>query len=191
MDATLERMSEQAKFAESVVKKVRSYAKNETKKEVLPLAPVIEKAVRRWLVVGNAHEHAATKLDPTITAEIDAFEIELLVVNLLRNASTALRSTANAKIHVRLEKSAENPKEALLVVADNGPKLKPEAVRAVTEPFTGYEGESMGTVFSSCVKSRRTTAAPFHLRRRLRAASHHHRSASCCDGLRFAVVIQS
>lgn len=65
-------------------------------------------------------------------------------MNLLRNASTALRSTANAKIHVRLEKSAENPKEALLVVADNGPKLKPEAVRAVTEPFTGYEGESMG-----------------------------------------------
>ena len=144
VDETLERMSEQAKFAESVVKKVRSYAKNETKKEMLPLAPVIEKAVRRWLVVGNAHEHVATTLDPTITAEIDAFEIELLVVNLLRNTSTALRSTANARIRVKLEKSAENPQEALLVVADNGPKLKPEAVRAVTEPFTGYEGESMG-----------------------------------------------
>lgn len=144
IDATLDRMAQQAKFAEAVVKKVRSYAKNEAQKTPTQLAPAVEQAVRRWVLSGHSQERVIEDLDESIVCLADAFEIELLVVNLLRNAASALSQTADAKIRVSLRKDPGVAGWALLEIADNGPKLSEADLRAIRDPLCGYEGKSLG-----------------------------------------------
>ena len=57
--------------------------------------------------------------------KIDPFELELLVLNLLRNANEALVKTANARIEVNVSINKETS-EVILTVKDNGPKLSEE-----------------------------------------------------------------
>lgn len=77
--------------------------------------------------------------------KIDPFELELLVLNLLRNANEALVKTANARIEVNVSINKETS-EVILTVKDNGPKLSEETLIKIKEALKPQRRTGRGWV---------------------------------------------
>ena len=78
-----------------------------------------------------------------------ALEMELLVLNLLKNAAAAAKKNEKAKPEVRLRLFEEN-RERFLTVEDTGPRLDDTAFRALSEPSSGLSGEGLGLGLNLC-----------------------------------------
>ena len=76
----------------------------------------------------------------------DPLEIELVIVNLLKNASEALRETPRAAIDVALE-TDDSGREAVIRIADNGPRLSDEAFGKLARPFETSKTEARPRTF--------------------------------------------
>jgi len=79
---------------------------------------------------------------------LDPELIEMVVINLLKNATQAVEGKANA--HVELIGSINDEQQATIVVADNGPGIIPEALDQIFIPFytTKKEGSGIGLSLS-------------------------------------------
>ena len=75
--------------------------------------------------------------------------MELLVLNLLKNAAAAAKKNEKAKPEVRLRLFEEN-RERFLTVEDTGPRLDDTAFRALSEPSSGLSGEGLGLGLNLC-----------------------------------------
>lgn len=145
-DEALSAAGEEAKRAALIVERVRGYAKS----KFSPLAPVDwTKALRR---AASIVEHHDTKRVPIFFAAGEFFaidpeddrpamvmgdevELELLALNLIRNAGHAAYSQRSGFVNISLTRE-EN--RISLRVTDNGPRL----TEAQFERLTGY-GESV------------------------------------------------
>lgn len=83
------------------------------------------------------------KPDDGISVFGDAFRIEQVLVNMLRNASDAVADIERPKIHLVLRRDGDVAK---LSVADNGSGLSPDALVHAEDPFftTKASGAGMG-----------------------------------------------
>jgi two-component system, LuxR family, sensor kinase FixL len=83
--------------------------------------------------------------------EVDAIQIQQVLVNLLRNAVDALRSAA-AKAVPRLTISTREGEDGTVEfsVADNGPGIAPALAGRIFEPFMTTKAKGMGMGLSVC-----------------------------------------
>lgn len=136
--------------ADEIIKKVRDFAKFGSRPVATELNQSIRKAVDVFLLSSQCSSVVEFKPSDAAWIKIDPFELELLVLNLLRNANEALVKTANARIEVNVSINKETS-EVILTVKDNGSKLSEETLIKIKRGFetTKKNGTGMGLVIVS------------------------------------------
>ena len=85
---------------------------------------------------------------PSMLVRIDAKLIEMVLINILKNASEALEKIENPKIHLSVW---HDPEQRVFVsITDNGPGIVPEALERIFIPFytTKNTGSGIGLSLS-------------------------------------------
>jgi nitrogen fixation/metabolism regulation signal transduction histidine kinase len=84
---------------------------------------------------------------PNVTIRADTAQIEMVLLNLVKNAMESLEKTANPA--VQIEASADGP-HVVIRVTDNGPGIEPEALEQIFIPFytTKKTGSGIGLSLS-------------------------------------------
>lgn len=138
---------------ESIIEKVRSYAKQKkTKHELIDAAEIAKIAVENFQTSKNGSVKVKAELTTRSFVWADSLELELVIVNLLRNASEAQgNSTDPLRISVS---QAENKVE--ISVSDKGRPLTEEEFEKLRVPLTSTKENGMGlglTIVKTIVES--------------------------------------
>jgi len=90
---------------------------------------------------------AITTASPNLAIRADTAQIEMVLLNLVKNAVESLEKTANPA--VRLDAGADGP-HVVIRVSDNGPGIEPEALEQIFIPFytTKKTGSGIGLSLS-------------------------------------------
>lgn len=157
-DDALSAMAEEANRITAIVNRVRGYAKASTE----PLKPTDWTAVvRRAELIVERHDARRVPIytapgqylaaDPEDDRPAwvlgDALELELLVLNFIRNAAHAAQKNPKGFVSVSLAREGDN---YVLHVTDNGPKLSPEGFARLTGYGDSVKQEGMGIGLSIC-----------------------------------------
>ncbi len=155
----LDAMGEEARRITAIVERVRGYAKARS----TPLSPVDwTRAVRSAISIVERHD---TKRVPIMAAKGeffaadaqddrpayvlgDSLELELLALNMLRNAGHAAFEKRGGFVSVSITR--EDDGYVALRVTDNGPKLSPEAFARLTGYGESVKQEGLGIGLSIC-----------------------------------------
>ncbi len=122
----LEEIVDQGTRASEIVNRVRSYAKQKIPKLVTAdLSVSVERAVENFQRSRRSKAKIVKDISPYLWAEIDDWEIELAVLNLLKNADDATKELDDAEIRVRVFQIEQFWR---IEVSDNGPSVKQEQV---------------------------------------------------------------
>ncbi|MCK8492678.1 ATP-binding protein [Spirosoma sp. RP8] len=103
------------------------------------------------LTEANSHKQSVkittTTALPNLAIRADADQIEMVLINLLKNAVESLDKTPDSAIH--LEAVADGPR-VIISVSDNGPGIEPEALEQIFIPFytTKKTGSGIGLSLS-------------------------------------------
>lgn len=149
----LEKLDRQTARADAIVTRVRSYAKRRGGcRQAVALKDVVRSAVADLTVTGRwKSEIVATPLED-VTIEADPFEMELVAVNLIKNALESLdaqvtdgRFPSKATPTVTVAVVATET-QALLIVSDNGRPIEEDLLRRLAEsaPSTKEDGLGLG-----------------------------------------------
>ena len=125
-----------------IVDRVRNYAKSRQTAHVkCDLTAAVRQAERSLKSSSAATVPVVLQLPSTAPVLGDALELELLVFNLLKNASEALAGQKRARIVVRLK--PENHRWCL-TVEDNGPVLSDADFRHLQDLMSSVKPEGLG-----------------------------------------------
>ena len=140
--AALAAVSREAKRIADIVERVRAYAKHEpVKHESVNLADVIRETVENFRLARGSSVTISSDVDPTLTVTGDRVSLELLFLNLIRNADRALKTTANPHIRIVSIRTAD---ALLLTVADNGPGVDDAKLQVLGHAAGGAHPEGLG-----------------------------------------------
>lgn len=144
----LSEISTQADRLSKIIQRVRTYAKrqhHEVKKE--NLSEIIDRAL-----VSFRRSSISTGVDVEVKAPVtanllaDALELELLIVNLLKNAAAACRDSQDKIINVQL---SEATNEWMLSVSDHGQVISDKLLSQLSHP-TKSLSDGLGLGLSIC-----------------------------------------
>lgn len=144
----LSEISTQADRLSKIIQRVRTYAKrqhHEVKKE--NLSEIIDQAL-----VSFRRSSISTGVDVEVKAPVtanllaDALELELLIVNLLKNAAAACRDSQDKIINVQL---SEATNEWMLSVSDHGQVISDKLLSQLSHP-TKSLSDGLGLGLSIC-----------------------------------------
>ncbi|HEX9579894.1 MAG TPA: ATP-binding protein [Gemmatimonadales bacterium] len=142
----LRAIQQEADRAAKIVRNLLSFArKQERRRRVQGLEPILEATI---LLLNN--EFLACHVTPTLEIEaglpavdVDANQIQQVVVNLLTNALQAVRASGvGSQVAVRAARWLDG---VAVTVEDNGPGILPEFRERVFEPFFTTKPEGQGT----------------------------------------------
>ncbi len=151
----LDKIGEQARRTAEIIEHVRSYAKHRPSKEtVFDLSSIIKRAVEST----KEHERKTTEItlkspDSSVFTKGDPFEIELVVLNLIKNALQAVQSVADPKVIVEI---SELPGKYEVNIIDNGPPLSDEKFKNLGKPIHSDKADGLGiglSIAASIVES--------------------------------------
>ena len=80
----------------------------------------------------------------------DRVQMQQVILNLIRNASEAMSSTAAGERILWLRSAATDAGECIVVIEDSGPGIDPEKLERIFEPFFTTKGTGMGMGLSIC-----------------------------------------
>lgn len=144
----LSEISTQADRLSKIIQRVRTYAKrqhHEVEKE--NLSEIIDRAL-----VSFRRSSISTGVDVEVKAPVtanllaDALELELLIVNLLKNAAAACRDSQDKIINVQL---SEATNEWMLSVSDHGQVISDKLLSQLSHP-TKSLSDGLGLGLSIC-----------------------------------------
>ena len=142
LQTALEEIVGQGTRAAEIVDKVRSYAKHPNPvMEVRDMLPVLQKAIVDFRHSNPNAPQIRLECLPYSWAEVDSWEIQLAVLNLLKNATEALQGCPDPEIRVSLR---EFEGQWHLSVADNGLELTQEKADLFFEPLQSGKISGMG-----------------------------------------------
>lgn len=140
-EMALTEIVEQTARASQIVERVRSYAKHDyPPRKVDDISAIIDSAIQTFRRSRNTKAAVVVRMRPKSLAEVDAWEIELAILNLLKNAADALVPVQSPRIDVILEQADEN--HWRLTVGDNGPYLSDEQLARFFKPLQTSKGEA-------------------------------------------------
>ena len=146
----------QAERANEIVNRVRAYAKHDyPPRKVTDLYEVVGNAITTFRRSRQTKAEVIVRVNPHPMAEVDAWEIELAVLNLMKNAADAISGVEAPKIEVMLVPQDE--KTWALSVADNGPYIDDEQLAALFKPLQttkGSAGMGLGLSIVSSIAER-------------------------------------
>lgn len=156
IDEATREIGRQAERVSSIVERVRRYARQkEGLQREIDFCAVVKSAYSTFRS-GSASSSVRVSADLVDAAPVegDPLELELLVVNTLKNALHALLEARveHGEIKLRLKAdlaAADNPRW-VLEVEDNGPKLDDEKFAELAHPVTSDKLEGLGLGLSIC-----------------------------------------
>lgn len=137
-----ERIGAQARLAEAIVQKVRSYSKRPAAARVLlDLAASAEKALETLLATKNDWQAGHIRVERRFSSTPvlifgDPLEMELIAINLIKNALEAADSDADGWVRLTVKPDFSGEVSYARLIVENGPngKLTPQT-RARLESF--------------------------------------------------------
>ena len=142
IDEALGKLSGEARRTADIVEHVRDYARHKPKSlRRCDLRQIAEQAVRS--LHADEHYGHSIHVDGSTEAWVtaDAFEIELVVLNLIKNALTAVRHCPNPQVGIRID--AQGP-QWVLTVSDNGPDIADEIFERLGKPQISSKHDGLG-----------------------------------------------
>ena len=140
--AALAAVSREAKRIADIVERVRAYAKHEpVKHESVNLADVVRETVENFRLARGTSVTITSDVDPTLTVTGDRVSLELLFLNLIRNADRALKATADPRIRITSDIRGGTLQ---VTVADNGPGVDEAKLRLLGRATGGAHPEGLG-----------------------------------------------
>jgi two-component system sensor kinase FixL len=138
-----EKALREAERAGNIIQRMRYFVeKREPKRRCLDLNPLVDDAVELTLLGSPPGAQIARALAPDLPhVAVDPVQIQQVVVNLLRNALDAARTSAAPEVHVSTRRSGETVE---LTVADNGPGISPETLPSLFKAFASTKGNGLG-----------------------------------------------
>jgi two-component system sensor kinase FixL len=136
--AVIERVVAEAQRASEVVRRLRDFFREgRTRLERVPVADLLE-SVRQ-----HANSSALTvREEPNLPdVLVDRLQIELVLRNLIANATEAAEGPAGA---IGLSAQRHDPQHVRIVVTDNGPGIPSASLERVFEPFVSGKPTGMG-----------------------------------------------
>ena len=147
----IDRAIAQAERAGAIIQRLRSFLeKREPHRVEQDLNTVLQEAIALGFV-GSSTEGVALKLDlaPDLPfVRVDKIQIEQVLVNLLRNATDAMKDTARRQLTVASYRAG--PKLIEVAVADTGPGIPDSVAEQLFEPFVTTKEKGMGVGLSIC-----------------------------------------
>lgn len=114
--------------AAAIIDRVRSYGQvRQRSMAAVNLSELVETAVARWRRHASHRIPCTLDISPGLMVEADRLEIELAVLNIVKNAAAAVKEEPDAEINVTLAVDADGA-YAKLTIADNGPALTDEEI---------------------------------------------------------------
>ncbi len=113
----------------------------------VPVEPLLSRVIQLAQPDAQKQRIPITTTSPNLIIRADAGQIEMVLINLLKNAVESLDKTA--KPAIRLEAEADGPR-VVICVSDNGPGIEPEALAQIFIPFytTKKTGSGIGLSLS-------------------------------------------
>ena len=149
VDKAVERVESETHRITEIVDRVRSYVKRpHSTLTRCSLSAILQKSITTFRHYADVIPLLDVSLDSEPSILGDELELEILFLNLLKNAAVATRSVSDAMISVKMHQDGN---KCLVYIADNGPKLSDEAfdrLTAVSESTTGGLGLGLGIVRS-------------------------------------------
>ena len=129
--------------AAEIVTYARAYAKNTpTQREVINLNQAASTAFKTFLSANNFKGETKLELSSTpLMVEICVWEIEVVLLNLLKNAAEALVNEANAKITMKV---SGKESYCLVSVEDNGIIADDELIKKIFKPLFSTKKDGLG-----------------------------------------------
>lgn len=136
-------IEQQNSRADEIVQKVRTYRKGKpTRDKEIDLSLILKKAAD---TISLSNEAAATKLICTVKEGVrvkgDPLEIELLVVNLIKNALEAVEDNKEGKVWVDLKNGGSVNQ---IIVSDNGDIQCEDDLKRLTGSFETTKKDGLG-----------------------------------------------
>ncbi len=129
----------QAERASKIVERVRSYAKHDfPPRKVADLSIIIENAIQTFRRSRTTNAELVVRMHSRSMASVDSWEIELAILNLMKNAADATVEVGKPRIEVELIPGDEE--NWILTVADNGPYLTDEQLSRFFKPLQTSKG---------------------------------------------------
>lgn len=143
VDMVLSKLSEQALRTADIVEHVRSYAKHRPSKETdFDLINSIQRALNSIKEQERKGIEIKTLFSQEeLTVKGDPFEIELVVLNLLKNALSAVKTIVSPMVTISI---TEEKDKVRVHIADNGPALSSEQFEKLGKPVQSKKSDGLG-----------------------------------------------
>ncbi|HWA30158.1 MAG TPA: PAS domain S-box protein [Rhizomicrobium sp.] len=147
----LDRAVEQAERAGAIIQRLRSFLeKREPQRATENINDLLQEAVALGFV-GSHDDGMKFTLDlahDLPAADVDRIQIEQVIVNLVRNAAEAMKSSPTRELSIA--SYAAGPKMVEIAVADTGPGMPDDIAAQLFEPFVTTKEKGMGVGLSIC-----------------------------------------
>ena len=175
-----EKVAEQAERASEIVRGIRRFV---VRRDANTQPSDINRIVRDALdLAASELESAQVSLelaltDPLPSSDVDAVQIQQVILNLVRNATEAMAAIDPAQRHITVRTELTDRGDIRVSVRDQGPGLSPEVEKHLFDPFftTKRQGLGMGLSISrsiveshggalhyECARAADRTGAVFH-----------------------------
>lgn len=147
----LDRAIEQAERAGAIIQRLRSFLeKREPHRIEQDLNAVLQEAIALGFV-GSSNDGIKLVLDLATdlpAVHMDKVQIEQVIVNLLRNATEAMKESARRELSI--SSYSAGPRLVEVAVADTGPGMPDFVAEQLFEPFVTTKETGMGVGLSIC-----------------------------------------
>lgn len=156
IDEATREITKQAERVASIVDRVRAYAKNREKAhQSVDLCDIVKHAFGSFRSGSDlTGVRILSSLPPEAFVSGDALELELLVVNCLKNALSAIRKNPDGKGEIHISLTSESSTTAAfwrLKVQDNGPAVSDEQFRTLARPVASEKSKGSAWACRSAV----------------------------------------
>lgn len=149
VEKTVERVDAQIQRASQVVEQVRSYAKGQKKRQKVDFCEVANKTIQDLKTSLPDQNLTFFNSEKKIFVESNPIELQIILINLVKNAAEAISGKIDGKVTVSLD-SYENL--ARLSISDNGNVLSDSEWNQINE-FTASTAKAGGLGFGLSIVS--------------------------------------
>lgn len=138
----LEEIERSGLMASDIIERVRSYARVKSREYVsVNVGNLVQTVVERQIKHAGARVDCRIEVQPNVWVQADRLELELVVLNLLKNAYDVVKPKGNPRVDVIVKKTEHY---AYVVVRDNGPTLSDEELEKVGQVGHTTKANGMG-----------------------------------------------